>query len=259
MSDNEDILTKIPDLNYSEEAPQIDATEFDKVIRSRRSVRVYEDTPVPAEVIERAIDHALLAPNSSNLQPWRFIWVRSEEKKKQMISACLGQSAAKTAAELIIVTARTQAWEGVRAQMLRTLQASDAPAGAKAYYKKIVPLAYGLGPLGIKGLIKKLMIFFRALSRPTPRVPTSKADMRVWAHKSAALACENIMLSLRAQGYDSCPMEGFDEVRVQKIIAPELTEKGQEICMVISVGKRARNGIYGPQIRMPHDQFVATI
>ena len=34
--------------------------------------------------------------------------------------------------------------------------------------------------------------------------------MAVWAHKSTALACENLMLSLRAYGYDSCPMEGMD-------------------------------------------------
>lgn len=259
MSENKDILTEIPDLNYSEEAPFIDKGEFDKVIRSRRSVRVYTSDPVPPEVIERAIDHALLAPNSSNLQPWRFIWVKSDQKKKELKSACLGQSAARTAAELIIITARTRAWESVRTQMLRTLKESDAPAGAKAYYKKIVPLAYGQGPLGLKGLIKKGMIFFRGLTKATPRLPTSKADMRVWAHKSAALACENIMLSLRAQGYDTCPMEGFDEVRVQKIIGPKLRERGQEICMVISVGKRASNGIYGPQIRMPREQFVAQI
>lgn len=259
MAQEENIFTKVPEMNYSEEAPTIDLAEFEKVICSRRSVRVYEATPVPESVIQKAIDHALLAPNSSNLQPWRFIWVKSTEKKQALVKACLSQSAAKTAQELIVITARTRAWEGIRTQMLKTMEENNAPEGAKSYYKSIVPLAYGLGPMNLKGLAKKVMVFFRGLKQPTPRIPTSKADMRVWAHKSAALACENIMLSLRAQGYDTCPMEGFDEVLVQKILGSELRERGQEICMVISVGIRAKNGIYGPQIRMPREQFVAIL
>lgn len=255
----EDILTKIPDVLHREPAVDIDAKEFEKVVTSRRSVRVYSGEKVPEEVIEKAIDHALLAPNSSNLQPWRFVWVKSEEKKNKLIEACLGQAAARTASDLIVILARTENWRDVREQMLKTLKENDAPKGALAYYEKIVPLAYDQGPLGIKGLIKRLVIFIRGFFKVTPRAPKSHADMRVWAHKSAALACENIMLSLRAQGYDSCPMEGFDEVRVLEVLGPELQEKGQEVCMVISAGKRAENGIYGPQIRMPKNQFVQLI
>jgi len=255
----EDIFTKIPKSDYSEEAPPIIAEEFDKVVRSRRSVRVYDGSPVPAEVIETALNHALLAPNSSNLQPWRFVWVHSQQNKERLVKACLGQNAAKTAAELIIITARTRGWREVRKQMLELLGKNSAPESVKSYYEKLVPFAYGQGPLGIKGVIKSVMMHFRGLSKATPRGPASQSDMRVWAHKSAALACENIMLSVRAQGYDSCPMEGLDEVRVKEILGKELCEAGEEICMVISVGKRAKNGIYGPQIRMPREQFVAII
>ena len=60
----------------------------------------------------------------------------------------------------------------------------------------------------------KLALFVMGIKQPTPRQPISHSDMRVWAHKSAALACENLMLSLRAFGYDSCPMEGMDSKRI---------------------------------------------
>ncbi len=86
-----------------------------------------------------------------------------------------------------------------------------------------------------------------------PRGPAGKADMRVWAHKSTALACENLMLSLRAFGYDSCPMEGMDGIRIRKLL--ELP-RAAEVCMVISAGKRAENGIYGRQIRFDRSLFV---
>ncbi len=255
----DDILTKIPDVLHEEPAIEINEEEFDKTIRSRRSVRVYEKEKVPEKVIEKAIDHALLAPNSSNLQPWRFVWVKSEPQKKQLIKACLNQAAARTASDLIVVLARTENWRKTREQMLNVLKENNAPKGALSYYETIVPLAYNQGFLGVIGLIKRLVIFLRGFTKVTPRAPKSHADMRVWAHKSAALACENIMLSLRAQGYDSCPMEGFDEVRVLKCLGPNLQEKGQEVCMVISAGKRAKNGVYGPQIRMPREQFVSIL
>lgn len=254
----EDILTKIPDIDYREPAVETNAEEFDKVIRSRRSVRVYTDEPVAEGVIERGIEHALLAPNSSNLQPWAFIWVKNPEKKKQLVKACLGQSAARTAPELVIAVARTKAWSKVQKEMIDVLKENNAPKGAFAYYEKIVPLAYGQGPLGLKGLIKKLVIFFRGFSTPTPRGPTSQSDMRVWAHKSTALACENFMLSMRAQGYDTCPMEGFDEMRVREIFGSDW-EKGSEVCMIFSIGKRAENGIYGPQVRMKKEDFVTIL
>jgi len=103
------------------------------------------------------------------------------------------------------------------------------------------------------GPVKRLLMHWIARKKPSPRGPAGKADMRVWAHKSTALACENLMLSLRACGYDSCPMEGIDERRIQKLLK---LPRAAEVCMVISAGKRADNGIYGRQIRFDQSMFV---
>ena len=130
------------------------------------------------------------------------------------------------------------------------------PKGAYTYYQKIVPLAYNQGPLGLFGLVKKVLFFFQGLSKVTPREPTCYSDMRVWAHKTTALGCENLMLSLRASGYDSCPMEGHDSKRVRKLLG--LGNKN-EICMIVSAGKRAENGIYSERVRMPEDQFIIEV
>ena len=102
----------IPDASgkprYYEPAPQdIDVANFRKVIESRRSVRKFTERAIPSEVLDACLDLALLAPNSSNLQPWTFYLVQSPAKKKQLVKACLNQLAAKTAAELIICIART--------------------------------------------------------------------------------------------------------------------------------------------------------
>ena len=128
-----------------------------------------------------------------------------------------------------------------------------APKSVKKYYGKIVPLAYRQGFLSIRGYLKKIAMEIRGIKKPTPREPYSKRGMAVWAHKSTALACENLMLALRAYGYDSCPMEGIDSKRIKKLL--EL-KKPAEISMVLSAGKRAENGVYGKQVRFNSKYFI---
>ncbi len=249
------IFEKVPEMDYVETAIETNLEEFEKVVRSRRSTRVYTDEKIPEEVMRRCLELALLAPNSSNLQSWEFYWVRDEAKKQELARLCLGQPAATTAQELVVCVARLDTWKRNCKMMIELLEESETPPpdAVFEYYKKLVPLAYGQGPHYLLGPFKKLLMHLLALKKPSPRGPAGKADMRVWAHKSAALGCENLMLSLRACGYDSCPMEGIDERRIQKLL---MLPRAAEVCMVISAGKRADNGIYGRQIRFDKSLFV---
>ena len=56
------------------------------------------------------------------------------------------------------------------------------------------------------------------------------------------------MISMAEVGYDTCPMEGYDSVRIKAILGLPDTA---EINMVIGCGIRAENGIYGDQFRLP--------
>ena len=61
---------------------------FDDIIQFRRSNRKFDpDQPVPKEIVQKALEHAALAPNSSNMQLWEFHWVKDEIKKKQLVHA----------------------------------------------------------------------------------------------------------------------------------------------------------------------------
>lgn len=250
-----DIFDEVPDNKHVEKAVETNSDEFEKVVRSRRSTRVYTEEKIPEDVMRKCLELTLLAPNSSNLQPSEFYWVRNEQKKAELARLCLGQPAASTAQELVVCVARLDTWKRHRDRMLEALEQSDfeVPQSALMYYRKLVPLAYGQGPFYLFGPIKKLLFSLLALTKPMPRGPAGKADMRVWAHKSTALACENLMLSLRAFGFDSCPMEGMDATRIRKLLG---LPRAAEVCMVISAGKRAENGIYGRQIRFDKSMFL---
>jgi nitroreductase len=76
---------------YHESVPAINVEEFRKVVMSRRSVRRFDDTPIPDAVLQDCLDMALLAPNSSNLQPWEFHVVKTPAVK-EALGACLSGS-----------------------------------------------------------------------------------------------------------------------------------------------------------------------
>ena len=258
MSKSTDIFTEIPELDYSESAPNADVKEFIKVIESRRSVRVFTDEKIPEEITRSCLDLALLAPNSSNLQPWEFYWVKDPEKKKQLVKACFSQPAARTAAEIIVSVGRTSTWKKHCKEMLELLSQGEQepPKSVTTYYKKVAPWVYIQGPLSILGFFKKIMFFFMGFFKPVPREPTSKTEMKIWAAKTCALACENIMLAYRAYGYDTCPMEGLDSKRGSKILN---LPSDAFVVMAISAGKRSDKGVYGPRIRFPKEQFIFEI
>ncbi|HEX4873091.1 MAG TPA: nitroreductase family protein [Nevskiaceae bacterium] len=237
--------------------PAIDVEEFRKVVVSRRSVRKFTARPIPPAVLQDCLDLALLAPNSSNLQPWGLVVVQTPALKARLAEACLGQSAARTAAELIVVTARTGTFlENARESLRRWPLPSPPPKLWSDYYRKLVPLMYGQGPLGALGLIKRNALRLAAVLGPIMRPPSSQAELRLWATKSAALAAENLMLALRAHGYDSCPMEGFDEPRVQRLLR---LPRDASVVMVIGAGERAADGVYYPQMRLPRERFIQVL
>ena len=253
------ILSEKPEFKYTESSNYYNPEAFTELVANRRSCRLYTDEKIPEEVMNKCLDLALLAPNSSNMQPWEFYWVRSKDKREKLTHFCLNQNTVKTAAEMIVVVSRTDTWKRNSKLMLKELnqQEVEAPKSAIQYYSKITPLAYNQGFLGWLGVVKRIAFSVIGIRKPMVRQPKSYADMRVWANKSTALACENLMLAFRAYGYDTCPIEGLDQRRIRRMLY--LPYGKAEVCMAISVGKRGENGIYGPRIRFDRSLFVKEV
>lgn len=230
-----------------------------EAINFRRSVRIYKDTPIDSDQVKACIKNASLAPNSSNLQLWEFYHITSKSKIKEIATACFNQSAAKTAQQLVVVVVRKDYWRSRSKSNISFLNAvydkTDlTPQQLKRkqmalnYYKKLIPTVY-FDCLGIFGLLKYLVFQVIGLFRPIYR-QSRLSDMRIVAHKSAGLAAQNFMISMAAIGYDTCPMEGSDTLRVKKILK---INRRSEINMVISCGIREEHGVYGPRFRVPFE------
>ncbi|MBG0787305.1 MAG: nitroreductase family protein [Anaerolineaceae bacterium] len=53
-------------------------------IKTRKSIRKYQDKDIPQEVLDRILTAATLAPSGKNKQPWKFYVVRGE-KRAEMV------------------------------------------------------------------------------------------------------------------------------------------------------------------------------
>jgi len=235
-----------------------------EAIAHRRAVRVFENTPLDPNQVRDCIRNGALAPTSSNLQLWEFIHITDPQALKAISKCCFDQNAAKTAQQLVVVVARRDLWRKRARANLGFLDIQfEGNTDAKwqrrrkmalNYYGKLIPTLY-TEFLGILGGIRYIFFWVVGLFRPIYR-QVRKSDLRIVAHKSAALAAENFMISMAAIGYDTCPMEGFDSLRVKKTLKLPL---GAEINMIIGCGVRNEKGVYGPRFRVPFEQVYRQI
>ena len=234
--------------------------DFFDLVNKRRSVRKFTNETVPEAVIEKSLKAALLAANSSNLQPWEFYWVQDKNKKEKLVKACFSQNAAKTSQEIIVAVSRIDTWKRNKDLIIKHYKSKGKLLPViDQYYNKLVPLQYYYDPFGISSIIKKIILFFFNIIgffKPIARGPASKHELFEVVTKTTALACQNIMMSLVAEGYDSCPMEGFDRKRVKKILN---LNRNCHIVMVLGIGKRDPKGIYGKRFRIDEDLVIKKI
>ncbi|HMU97970.1 MAG TPA: nitroreductase family protein [Chitinophagales bacterium] len=210
---------------------------IDELIDKRRSVRIYDDSePLNDVVVRKCLERATLAPSSDNLQLWEFYRVKSKNKLQELAKYCYGQKAASTAQELVVFVTRTDKWQERAEFNLEEIK--------KGFPKEITNKE------------QKVIDYYEKSIAQLYSGNEAKAEIRIIAHKSCALAAQMFMLSIAAEGFDTCPMEGFQEELVKQFLnLPDIAE----ICMVISVGKAKPEGIYNRRIRVPNDAVIFEI
>jgi nitroreductase len=62
--------------------------DFSELLTKRRSVRNYQDKPVPTDIICEIIQDSIKAPNAGNMQLWRFVIVNNRQWMNKISDAC---------------------------------------------------------------------------------------------------------------------------------------------------------------------------
>lgn len=237
-----------------------------EAISYRRSVRIYDaNKPIQTAIVKKCLEQAALAPNSSNMQLWEFYHITSKDIIAKIAPFCFNQNAAKTAQQLVIFVTRKDLWKERAKANLKFIdknfgannpkeKQTSREKTARNYYGKIIPFAYA-DFLGILRFLKFIMVTVIGFFKPIYR-QVRKSDMRIVAHKTCGLAAENFMISMAAEGYDTCPMEGSDTLRVKNLLG---LPSGAEINMIVSCGIRDPKGVYGERFRIPFQEIYKEV
>jgi nitroreductase len=51
-----------------------------ELLKSRRSIRVFQNKSIPEELLEKMVDAARFAPTARNVQPWEFVVITDKHK-----------------------------------------------------------------------------------------------------------------------------------------------------------------------------------
>lgn len=214
-------------------------SDFLHLVRSRRSTRHFRPDPIPPELLDELLEAARWAPSGFNLQPTHFVVVTDPEVKAKLYPACMNQRQVLEAGATVVFTGD----RAVLANNFERVLKMDHDAGAinPAYEKLLrwaVPFFFRQGPLGLGWLWKALLVPVVARLRPVPSMQAVHKSF--WLAKQVSLAAMVFMLAAQAAGLATCPMEGFGEVQVRRVLG---IPRSQTVVLVVAVGYADNAGL----------------
>ena len=153
----------------------------------RRSVRAFEQSPIPAADLAAILDVVRLAPSAFNVQPWRFVVVETPELKARLAAAAYNQRQVTSAPAVIVLYTDMQ-------DALATLDEVVHP---------------GLDDAGRAGTLRSVRGIFGK---------QTEAEQEAWAAGQGYIALGYLLLAAESHGYQTSPMAGFDAEAVKTLL-----------------------------------------
>ncbi|HEX8272647.1 MAG TPA: nitroreductase family protein [Longimicrobiaceae bacterium] len=174
----------------------------------RRSIRAYEQEPIPHADIEEILDVVRLAPSAFNVQPWRFVVVERPEMKQRLAAAAYNQRQVTSAPAVIVLYT----------DMADTLATVDEvlhpgmPAAQQAAARDTLLRTFG---------------------------SQTEAEREAWAAGQGNIALGYLLLAAEAHGYQTSPMAGFDAEQVKALLGLSANVR---IPALVAIGRGAEEG-----------------
>ncbi|HMQ22923.1 MAG TPA: nitroreductase family protein [Planctomycetota bacterium] len=173
-----------------------------EAIRARRAVKHYDPHFVlPSSQLDELLDLAIQAPTSFNMQQWRFVLVQDKQLRSEIRAAANDQAQITDASLLFVLCADVKAWE----------------KEPQRYWRN--------APQPVQDILVPWM---------KPFYEGNERLQRDEAMRSVGIVAQTIMLAAKSMGYDSCPMIGFDAVKVGELIR---LPQDHVVGMIVVVGK----------------------
>jgi nitroreductase len=162
-----------------------------QAIHERRATPSFDGAPIPAEDLRKILEAGLSAPSGYNIQPWRFIVVQGEEQKKRLRGAAYNQGKVEEASAVIVACGDADGWRKDLDLIIHQGLEGGMPEGYAAQARNSVP---------------------DYLSR------FNSDEMHGWLNKMVMIAFTHMMLMAEVMGYDTAPLEGFEQAKVSEVL-----------------------------------------
>jgi nitroreductase len=164
---------------------------LERAIAERRASPSFDGTPIPPEDLRRILDAGLHAPSGYNIQPWRFVVVQAPEQKKRLRAASYNQAKVEEASAVIVACGDADGW---RKDLELVLQRGLAGGMTEGYADQA------------------------RSSVPNYLSSFNSDQMKGWLNKMVMLAFTHMLLMAEVMGYDTAPMEGFEQDKVHEVL-----------------------------------------
>lgn len=181
-----------------------------------------------------------LSPSSFGFEPWRFVVIQDPELREQLKPVSWGaQKQLPTASHFVVMLARTAE---------DMVYDSEYIEHIKKDVKNLPKEAYE----AISG-------FYKTFLESDFKLLGNDRAMFDWAAKQVYIALGNMMTAAAQIGIDSCPIEGFDQEKVQAILKKEgvLEDGNFEVAVMAGFGYRVNEP--RPKVRQSMDDVVKWI
>lgn len=165
--------------------------ELFDAMKNRRSIRKFKSDPIPDALITQLIEAAQLAPSGSNLQPTRFIVVKSDAVRAQFSEA----TPLPFVSQAPVVIVSCVDLESLGSMGTRARELMEAGAFADTPLDKMDPESYAKS-----------------------RSMMDKASAEAYLRLNAAIAIDHITLRAVDLGLGACWVMMFNQDKVKQII-----------------------------------------
>ncbi len=189
---------------------------------------------VSEDKIQRILEAGNLSASSIGIQPYKFIMVKNEDKRKELGKHSFGQPQPTEASHLLVIATRTNIDQDYLSNYIEFCEKEKGlPAGTLNEFKQMC-----------SGFISTF---------------DTKEKLDNWTSKQAYLAMGTLLIACAEEGVDSVPMEGFVPQMYDEILG--LEEKNLKSVLILPIGYAAEDDKYKSlnKVRRPLDYMTEEI
>ncbi len=186
--------------------------EFLKIMNFRHACKVFDETKkINDEDMHYILEVARKSPSSFGMEAWKFLVITNDALREKLRPLCWNQAQITTCSHLVVVLAG-----------IESLKVESGAVGSQLMRRNLAQ--------------EKLDAYIGLYSSHLSDVLNDDDKIYQWSARQTYIAAANMMSAAAAIEVDSCPIEGFEKEKVEKVL--ELDTTKYQVSMMLPFGYR---------------------